>query len=77
MMGPRATQRVKYKDEIQLTKLSFELIGEMNRKGKINLINASSYSIDVIAIPLSSKTRLEDDILHSIFRNINEKLRKS
>ena len=76
-MGPRATQRVKYKDEIQLTKLSFELIGEMNRKGKINLINASSYSIDVIAIPLSSKTRLEDDILHSIFRNINEKLRKS
>ena len=71
---PSLTQRIIYRDEIQLYELSFGITGKMSQAGNLTLKNACCYRTDVIAIPIKSQKRVGDDMLNLIFQNINAKL---
>ena len=67
-------QTIIHRDEIQLYELSFGITGKMSQAGNLTLKNSCCYRTDVIAIPIKSQKRVDDDVLNLIFLNINAKL---
>ena len=72
--GILTAHTIKLQEELQLSKLSFELRGYKNQVGKIRFTNFESYSAEVVAIPVNSTDLTALNILLLIFQKINAKL---